>query len=198
MWTTCGIVCFTAGAATLHAVEIIAAVGGLLRSDAKLFLYAPARTPELRDVVGYFSSFTLLVTVGYAFALLGTLDPHWTGTPFYVEAVRAFWPIIYVPTCSIALIYPHVTVHKLIQREKEKILLSCQEDMDGLLVRFRDLKTEDIDRTNTLAQLFDRIASTPSYVVDFGTAVRTALPFVINVVSFFAKAALSHAQTKGV
>jgi hypothetical protein len=108
-----------------------------------------------------------------------------------------FWPIIYVPICSVALIYPHLAVHRLIQREKEKILLSCQEDMDGLLTRFRDLKTEDIDRTNTLAQLFDRIAATPNYVVDFGIAVRTVLPLLLNVISFFAKAALSHGQTGG-
>jgi hypothetical protein len=135
--------------------------------------------------------------MGYAFALLGTLAPTWTGSPHYIEAVRVFWPIIYVPICSVALVFPHLAIHRLIQREKEKTLLSCQEDMDGLLTRFRDLKTEDIDRTNTLAQLFDRIAATPNYVVDFGIAVKTVLPLLVNVISFFAKAALSHGQAGG-
>jgi hypothetical protein len=197
MWTTCAVVCFAAAAATLHTIEIIVAVADLPRTEIKVFRYAPARTPELRAVVTYFSSFTLLVTVGYAFALAGTLAPKWNGSSSYVEAVKVFWPIIYVPICSVALIYPHFAVHRLIQREKEKVLQSCQEDMDGFLAKFRDLKTEDIDRTNTLAQLFDRVAATPNYVVDFGIVVRTALPLLLNVVSFFAKAAFSHGQTGG-
>jgi len=195
MWTTCAIICFTAGLATLHTVDILRAVSGLATAEVKVFRYAPARTVELRAVVSYFTSFTLLVTIGYVFALLGTLAPHWAGSTGYVEAVRIFWPIIYVPTCTVALIYPHVVIHSLIQREKEKTLLSCQEDIDGLLTRFHELKTEDIERTNTLAQWFDRIAGTPNYVVDFGIAARTILPLIVNIASFFAKAALSHGQS---
>ncbi|MGA2268796.1 MAG: hypothetical protein ABSH44_10035 [Bryobacteraceae bacterium] len=194
MWTTCACICFVAGAATSHTIEVIVAVHGLLQQDIKAFRYAPARTPELRSVVSYFSSFTLLVTIGYAFAVLGTLDQHWTGSTAYVAAVRLFWPVIYVPTCTVAMIYPHIVVHKLIRREKEKTLLSCQEDMDELLGRFHDLKSDDINRTNTLAQLFDRIVATPDYVLDFGIAVRTLLPVLVNVASFFAKSVFTHGQ----
>lgn len=190
MWITCAAVCFTAGAATYHTIEIIAAVHGLLRSNIKVFRYAPATTPQLRDVVSYFSSYTLLVTVGYAFALTATLSPHWTGPKDYVDAVRLFWPIIYVPTCSVALIYPHLVVHRLIQREKEKTLLSCERDIDNLLTRYGDLKKEDIDRTNTLAQLFNRIAGTPNYVVDLGIAVRTVIPLVFNLLTLLLKTPL--------
>ena len=154
----------------------------------------PARTPELRGLVSYFTWFTLLVTIGYACAVIATLDDHWTGAPEYIAAVRLFWPLIYVPICTVAMIYPHMVVHRLIQREKEETLLSCERDIDDLLGRFRDLKTEDINRTNTLAQLFDRIAATPDYVVDIGIAARTALPFLVNVLSLFAKSALAHAK----
>jgi hypothetical protein len=136
----------------------------------------------------------LLVTVGYAFAVLGTLDQHWTGSVAYIEAVRLFWPVIYVPTCTVAMIYPHIVIHILIRREKEKTLLSCEEDMDELLGRFHDLKADDINRTNALAQLFDRIVATPDYVVDIGIAVRTLLPVLVNVISFFAKTAFTHGQ----
>jgi hypothetical protein len=194
MWITCACICIIAGAATFHTIEILVAVHGLLRQEIKAFRYAPARTPELRSVVRYFSSFTLLVTVGYAFAVLGTLDQHWTGSVAYIAAIRLFWPVIYVPTCTVAMIYPHIVVHRLIRREKEKTLLSCEEDMDELLRRFHDLKADDINRTNALAQLFDRIVATPDYVVDIGIAVRTLLPVFVNVISFFAKTALTHGQ----
>ena len=194
MWITCACVCFAAGAATVHTIEIIREVHGLLDRDIKASRYAPARTPELKGVVSYFTSFALLVTVGYAFAVLGTLDLHWTGPSWYIEAVRLFWPIIYVPTCTVAMIYPHVVVHRLIRREKEKTLQSCQQDMDELLGRFADLKKEDLDRTNSLAQLFERILATPDYVVDFGIAVRTLFPILLNVVSFFAKNAFTHGR----
>jgi hypothetical protein len=197
MWVSCAAICFAAAAVTLHTLEILKAISGLQRTEIKVYRYAPARTPELRAVVSYFSSFTLLVTIGYVFALLATLAPHWAGSSEYVEVVRVFWPIIYVPTCSVALVYPHVAVHSLIQREKERTLQSCQEDIDGLLARFRELKTEDIDRTNLLAQLFDRIAATPNYVVDFGIAVRIVVPLIMNGVSFFARAALTHAHAGG-
>jgi len=190
MWITCACVCFTAGAATHHALEIIAAVHGLLGARIKVFRYAPAMTPQLRDIVSYFSSYTLLVTLGYAFALLGTLSPDWTGSKEYVDAVRLFWPIIYVPTCSVAMIYPHLAIHRLIKREKEKTLLSCEADIDSLLSRYGDLEKEDIDRTNALAQLFDRLAATPDYVVDFGIGVRTVLPLLFNFATFLVKTPL--------
>jgi hypothetical protein len=140
--------------------------------------------------VSYFSSFTLLMTLGYAAALVATLDPDWTGPKEYIEAVRLFWPLIYVPICSVALIYPHLAVHRLILREKDRTLSSCQRDIDALLERYGELKKEDIERTNALAQLFERITSTPDYVVDVSIAFRTLLPLAFNVVTLVAKAAI--------
>lgn len=189
MWITCVCIDFASGLVTLHALEVLAVVHNLQKQDIKVSRYAPARTPELRSVVTYFSSFTLLMTVGYAFALLGTLRGHWTGSAEYVQAVRLFWPLIYVPTCCLVLIYPHVVVHKLIQREKERTLSLYQQDIDKLLSKYGDLKTEEIERTNTLAQLFDRVTATPNYVIDVGIAVRTVLPLVFNLVTLFAKVA---------
>lgn len=187
MWLTCACIDFASGLVTLHSLEVLAVVHNLQKQDIKVSRYAPARTPELRSVVTYFSSFTLLMTVGYAFALLGTLRGHWTGAADYVQAVRWFWPLIYVPTCCLVLIYPHVVIHNLIQREKERTLSLYQQDIDKMLSKYGDLKTEEIERTNTLAQLFDRVTATPNYVIDVGIAVRTVLPLVFNLVTLFAK-----------
>jgi|SRR6185503_16823196 len=187
MWITCALVCLASGIVTLHALEILAVLHNLRAQEIKVFRYAPARTPELRSVVGYFSSFGLLMSLGYAFALVATFTAHWTGPSNYVEVVRLFWPVVYVPTCSIALVYPHLVVHQMIKREKERTLASCQQDIDQLLSKYSELKTEDIDRTNTLAQLFDRIIATPDYVIDVGIAARTMLPLVLNLLTLLAK-----------
>ncbi|HEY0322030.1 MAG TPA: hypothetical protein VGC66_13810 [Pyrinomonadaceae bacterium] len=187
MWITCICIDFASGLVTLHSLELLAVIHNLQQQEIKVSRYAPARTPELRSLVSYFSSFTLLMTVGYAFALLGTLKGHWTGSQDYIQAVRLFWPLIYVPTCCVVLIYPHIVVHKLIQREKERTLSSCQQDMDKLLSKYGNLKTEEVERTNTLAQLFDRVTATPDYVIDFGIAVRTILPLAFNLVTLFVK-----------
>ena len=88
------------------------------------------------------------------------------------------------------MIYPHLAIHRLIKREKEKTLLSCEADIDSLLSRYGDLEKEDIDRTNALAQLFDRLAATPDYVVDFGIGVRTVLPLLFNFATFLVKTPL--------
>jgi hypothetical protein len=190
MWLTCASVCFTAGIVTLHLVDVLLVVHNLQHVVINAFRYSPARTRQLRDLVSYFSSFTLLVTIGYAFAFAATLKPHWTGAPDYVHAVQLFWPVLYVPACSIALLYPHFVIHRLIQREKENTLLSCQREIDLLLVNYSGLNPEDIERTNLLANLFDRISATPDYVLDFGIALRTALPLAFNFVTLLIKPAL--------
>jgi hypothetical protein len=89
-------------------------------------------------------------------------------------------------------VYPHLVLHRVIQREKEQTLLSCQRDIDDLLAKYSLLKTDDINRTNTIAQLFDRITATPDYVLDFGIVVRTGLPLLLNVATFVAKLALDY------
>jgi len=187
MWFTNLGIDFASGLITLHALIIIALVHDLRERRIRLSRYAPARTQELRSVVKYFSTFTLLMSGCYIFALAGTIKGNWTGSKDYVDAVRWFWPIIYVPLCCGALVYPHLAIHKVIQQHKDETLRSCQADLDGLLAKYSTLKNEDIGRTNELAQLFDRITSTPDYVIDFGIAVRTLLPLALNLVSLFVK-----------
>jgi hypothetical protein len=187
MWITNLGIDYASGLITLHALTIVAVVHNLDNQKIKVSLYAPARTQELRSVVKYFSTFTLLMSGCYIFALAGTIKGNWTGSKDYVEAVRWFWPIIYVPLCCAALIYPHLAIHKLIQRHKDDTLRSCQQDIDKLLAHYPTLKNEDIGRTNELAQLFDRITATPNYVIDFGIAVRTLLPLALNLVTLFLK-----------
>ncbi len=188
MWITCACVCSTAAIVTLHAIDVTLSVHRLQAAEIKVFRYSPARTPELRELVNYFTSFTLLMTLGYACALAATLYSEWRGNNDFIAAVRVFWPLLYVPACSIVMIFPHVVVHRLIRREKDRTLFSCQQEMDQLLVKYPTLNSSEIERTNALAQMFDRISATPNYVVDIGIAVRTSLPLAFNLLTLFAKA----------
>jgi hypothetical protein len=48
----------------LHAFDIVASVHGLQHHQIKLSDYSPARTPQLRNVVRYFSTYVLLIWRG--------------------------------------------------------------------------------------------------------------------------------------
>jgi hypothetical protein len=187
IWASCLAVCAAAANLTLHTIDLLLIVHRLEKLGIKTFSYSPARTPALRDIISYFSSFTFVLSIGYLFAFLGMLRGHWTGNPTYVQAVLWFWPLVYVPVCSVALIYPHVVMHRLVTREKEKTLGSYQVKIDELLAHYQNMHGEDIQELNNLAQLFDRISATPDYVIDFGIAIRTFLPLAINVAILFAK-----------
>jgi hypothetical protein len=195
MWIMCVFICFLAGIVTLHSADLIVVIHNLQNTEIKAHRYSPARTPELRELVSYFTFFTLVLTIAYAFACFGTLQGRWTGNPTFIRMAQLFWPAIYVPACSIALIYPHIVIHKLIRREKENALASYQRDIDGLLEKYETLKDEDVQRINTLSQVFDRFSSTPNYVFDFGITVRTILPHFVNAAVFFAKPLLGHAMS---
>jgi hypothetical protein len=187
LWITLACYNFVSALVMLHSLELIAVMNNLQKQKLKISRFAPARTPELISIVAYFSSFTLLMTVGYAFNLLGNFKGNWTGSKDYVQAVRLSWPFIDVPICCVVLIYPHIVAHKLIRREKEQMLSSFQQDIDKLLSKYDDLKTEEIERANKLTQLFDRIKATPNYVIDVGIAAKTALPLMFNIATLFIK-----------
>ena len=181
---------------TLHALEILVVVRNLQHQKLALSHYAPARTPKLRSVVKYFSTYILLMTTGEAFGLLGTLKGHWTGTREYVDAFRWFWPIIYFPPCGAMLIYPHLVIHRLIRKEKERTLSTYQEELERHLSKHESEPTlSHIERTSHLAQLVDRIAASPDYVFDFGIALRTLLPLALNLVTLFVKASAVKGQS---
>jgi hypothetical protein len=186
-WVSCGIVCIAAGLATLHTVDLLVAVRRLEILGTATFKYSPAQTPELRAFIKYFTSFTLILSLGYSFAFVGTLNGHWIGPAQYIQAVQWFWPIIYVPVCSIALIYPHLVAHQLIQNAKESTLGAYHKEIDELLARYQNLKGEEVQRANSLVQLFDRISATPDYVIDLGIALRTILPLIFNLGILVAK-----------
>jgi hypothetical protein len=188
-WVACSSVCFVAGIVTLHAIDMLLLLRGLQRAELKIYRYSPARTPELRSLVSYCISFTLLMTIGYAFCTIGTVLPSWTSSREYSSTVQFFWPIIYVPTCSIALVYPHIVVHQIVKREKERTLASCQREIEHLLDEYPGSGSEYVQRTNSVAELFDRISATPDYVVDFAIAAKTVLPLLFNVITLVAKVA---------
>jgi hypothetical protein len=181
IWVSCVAVCGAAGVLTLHTIDLLLVVQRLERLGIKIFSYAPARTPELRDLISYFTSFTLVLSIGYLVAFIGIIKGHWTGDPTYIEAVQWFWPLIYVPVCSAALIYPHLVMHRLVKQAKEQTLSSYQIEIDALLIRYPNVEGEDVQKINNLAQLFDRISATPDYVIDLGIAVRTGLPLAFNL-----------------
>jgi hypothetical protein len=187
MWVTTATICFAAGIVTLHTIDLLLVVHGLRTAGIKTFLYAPARTPELRELINYFTSFTLILSIAYTFAFAGTINGHWTGDRAYIEAVQLFWPVVYVPICSAALIYPHLVMHGLVREAKESSLVSYQKEIDELMVDYKGLDNEGVSKINSLAQLFDRISATPDYVVDVGIAIRTCLPLAFNVGILFAK-----------
>lgn len=187
MWITSATICGAAGFVTAHTVDLVLVVHGLEKAGIRTFIYAPARTPELRDLIKYFTSFTFILSVAYLFAFAATIKGHWTGNPSYIEAVQWFWPLVYVPICSVALIYPHVVMHRLILQAKERTLISYQTEIDKLLENYQGLKNDEVQRINTLAQIFDRINATPNYVIDFGIAIRTGLPLAFNLVILIAK-----------
>jgi uncharacterized membrane protein YccC len=86
------------------------------------------------------------------------------------------------------LIYPHLVVHKLIEKEKERTLSAYQRDLEEQLSKHENnLSMGQIERTNALAQLVDRITGSPNYVIDFGIALRTLLPLALNVLTLFVK-----------
>ncbi|EJN07971.1 hypothetical protein PMI42_07434, partial [Bradyrhizobium sp. YR681] len=193
MWFTAASICIAAGVITLHTIDLLLLIHRLRTTGIKTFRYSPARTPELRDLINYFTSFTLILSVAYSFAFAGTIKGNWTGDRAYIELVQTFWPLIYVPICSAALIYPHFAIHGLIREAKEVSLAFYQRDIDKLMIDYKRLDSDDVAKINSLAQLFDRISATPDYVVDIGIAVRTCLPLAFNVATLFAKSALSHA-----
>ena len=108
-----------------------------------------------------------------------------------IDMFRWFWPFIYFPRCSVMLIYPHLVVHKLIQKEKRVTLSTYQDELEEYLAKSENKSSSSqIERTNYLAQLVDRITASPNYVFDFGIAARTLLPLVINVFPLFLKASV--------
>lgn len=149
-----------------------------------MFTYSPAETKALRDAATYFVFYGTLLTVGYAFSLLATLSANWKVGPEQARVVQFFWPIIYVPLCLSVLIVPHLAIHCVICREKDRLIGSCQDRLNKLLLT-DPMTSEAVDQSNALADFFEKISDTPDYALDLSIGVRTVVPAAFNVATLF-------------
>lgn len=185
MWFTCGLICILAGFATWHAVDVMRVASSLHMLRIKFFVYSPGDTKSLKHLAVHFVVFGLGMTVGYVFAVVGTLSPLWTGNPVLVRAIQAFWPMIYVPLCIAVTTYPHVMIYRLIRQEKDRLIGSYQEEINGIIGEGHSLTKQDIERVNALADLIRRIESSPRFAVNFPIALGTVVTYVVNIGSLF-------------
>jgi hypothetical protein len=184
LWIGCVFIVGMAGVATWHGVEILIACQQVASAPLHVFVYSPAETKELRILARHSTTYASVLTLGYAFTLLGTILGGWTGDPLRVRIVTSFWPVLYIPFCFILLIYPQIQFRKLILREKERLLSVCQKGIDDVLQK-PDLTSEDVSRCNALAELFNKIAGTPEFVIDVGIVMRYLWIVLVNAGTLF-------------
>jgi len=185
MWLTCTGVCAMAGFITWHAIEVLYTATKISEFKIKFFVYSPGETRSLKKLAVYFVTFSLSVTVGYIFAFAGTMSPLWRGNSTWINGVRAFWPVIYVPLCLAITTYPHLVIHRVIRQEKDRLIISYQEQINSLIGDAQSLSKQDIERVNALADLIKRIESSPSFALNFPIAIGAALTYIVNIGSLF-------------
>ena len=185
MWLTCIGVCVFAGLITWHAIEVIHTATRIEKLKIKFFVYSPGETLSLKRLALHYVTFGLGMTFGYIFAFIGTLSPLWTGNPVFIRTVQAFWPVIYVPLCLFIITYPHLAIHHLIRREKDRLILSYQEEINSIIGDQSPVSQQDIERINALANLIRKIEDSPSFALNFPIAIGTGLMYVANVGSLF-------------
>jgi hypothetical protein len=181
MWLTCVGVCFLAGFATWHAVEVLHTANRIEKLKIKFFTYSPGETKSLQRLAAHFVIFGLGMTFGYIFAFIGTMSPLWTGNRVYVRTVQAFWPTIYVPLCLVLVTYPHLILHRLIRKEKDRLIISYQEQINSIIGEGSSLSQQDIEKVNALANLIRKIERSPSFAVNFPIAIGTVFTYLANI-----------------
>jgi hypothetical protein len=181
MWLTCAGICFFAGFATWHGIEVLYLATHLSELKVKFFVYSPGETRSLKKLAVYFVIYGLGMTIGYVFAFVGTMSPLWQGNPVWVNTVRAFWPIIYVPLCLTIATYPHLCIFRLIRQEKDRLIVLYQEQINSIIGEGHSLSREDVERINSLADLIKRIDTSPSFAFNFPIALGTAVTYVVNI-----------------
>lgn len=193
MWATCFVICSLAGFATWHVVEVLSVAGRIKSLPVPVFSYSPSETRSLKRLATYFAFFGAAMTVGYAFALAGTLLPHWKADPSFVRFVQLLWPLVYVPTCLIVTTYPQLAIHDLIRHEKDRLISLYQAQINEILAHSDALSKDDIERVNALAGLIEKIEKSPNYAITMPIAVSTVATYSVNVASLFIpKGALSN------
>ena len=185
MWATCLLVCALAGFATWHTLELITVASGIRRAPIQLFAYSPGETRNLRSLAEYFTVFGVGMTGGYAFAFAGTMSNPWIGNEDYVRVVQFFWPLIYVPICLSILLYPHIEIHSLIRREKDRVISGYQSEINAILNSGKSLKKEDIEQVNALADLISKVEKSPNFALNLPITLVTAATSVFNIATLF-------------
>jgi hypothetical protein len=185
MWLTCVIVCVFAGLVTWHSVEVIYTATRIEKLKIKFFVYSPGETLSLKRLAVHYVTFGLGMTFGYIFAFVGTMSPLWTGNPILVRTVQAFWPLIYVPLCLVIVTYPHLAIHRLIRREKDRLILNYQEEINSIIGGQSPMSQQDIERINALANLIRNIENSPSFAVNFPIVIGTGFVYIANIGSLF-------------
>ncbi len=185
LWATCAGVCIVAGFITWHAVEVIVAAARIETLNIKFFAFSPGDTRSLKRLAVHFVIFGLGTTFGYITSLIGTLSPYWQGDATLVRAVQVFWPMIYVPICLAVSTYPHLAIHRVIRKEKDRLIVSYQNEINAVISDGQNLTKQDIERVNALADLIQRIEKSPSFAVNFPIALGSAVAYVANIGSLF-------------
>lgn len=162
MLVTCGIICFLASFATVQALEILMLSRELVESDPKLHMISPAETPCIRMFAEYATFFGVVITIGYAFAFVGTIMGNWQSSTRMVVAVQTFWPLIYVPLCLTVLFLPHAHIYSVIRAKKDAMITQLQGQM-GSLSSSTVLSKDQVDQINALADLINKIEKAPNY-----------------------------------
>ena len=183
MWCTCIIVCFLAGYATWHGVNLILVSSIIEDKRIKVFVYSPAETKELKKLAIHVTKYATILTVGYAFALFATLLGQWTGNSAFIRVVVIFWPGLYVPFCFVLLIYPQLKFSAIVKKEKSHILMKCQKNMNDILNKEDSLSKDEVERCNMLAELFEKVSATPNNIMNFGIMARTVCVATFNLAS---------------
>lgn len=181
MWITCFLICFMASFATLHALAVLKFASQLPSCSMNLHPYSPADTPGIRKLAEYIAFFGFVVSIGYVFAFTGTVSGNWVATSPMVRAVQFFWPIIYVPLCLTTLLYPHIAIHSIIRNEKDRTIMGLQAKITDLVAVEENLSNEEIDRLNSLADLIQKIESTPNFPRNISLIGSLSLTVIANV-----------------
>lgn len=181
MWITCGVVCFLAGCATVHAIEIVLAARCLDRLKLRLFAISPGETKALRRLASYFSVFGGVLTGGYIITFIGTISVDWTGPTRFVRSVQLLWPMIYVPLCLTVITYPLFSIRSIVRREKDRLLSRYQEEINSILENSDLPSIDDIERVNALVDIIRRIDESPDYALSLPVAVTTVSSYVLQI-----------------
>lgn len=180
-WATCATVCCLAGLVTWHAVEINNIALNLPDLKIEVFSYSPGETLYLKKLAIYITLFGAAMTVGYFFALAGTLLVDWEGPPRFVAAVQLFWPFVYVPLCLWLLLHPQLAIHRLIRKEKDRLIHQYQLQVNDILQSAETISRSDTEQINAIVDIMERIERSPNLAINLPILLTTTATTMVNL-----------------